>query len=348
MSNKIISDYRSEALQGTIKLIDNKGNEKIFIASKPIIVSNQWRPEKPPAGFTDCITFTGESSDFTLSIGGNGVKEWDGTVEYSTDHEAWAVWDGSEISSSDQKLYLRGSGNKTFYTRFGAQLSLSARAACSGNIQTLLEYSNPPTNISIDNCYQYMFYRCTNLTQAPTLPATTLASGCYQNMFVECTNLTQAPELPATTLANYCYSQMFTGCTSLTTAPALPATQLKSHCYARMFSGCTSLTTAPKLSATTLTDNCYVYMFANCASLTTAPELPATTLTQLCYYGMFQNCTSLKISATQSSEYPTAWRIPSSGTISSTATNWSTNMLSGTGGTFTGNPDINTTYYGAW
>lgn len=44
MSHKIISDYRSEALQGTIKLVDNKGNSKIFIASKPIIVSNQWKP----------------------------------------------------------------------------------------------------------------------------------------------------------------------------------------------------------------------------------------------------------------------------------------------------------------
>lgn len=44
----------------------------------------------------------------------------------------------------------------------------------------------------------------------------------------------------------------------------------------------------------------------------------------------------------------TAWRIPSSGTISSIASMWNNEMLSGTGGTFTGNPDINTTYYGAW
>ena len=345
MSHKIISDYRSESLQGSIKLIDNKGNEKIFIASKPIMVSNQWRPEKPPEEYTDCITFTGESSDFTLKATN---KEWDGTVEYSTDHNTWNVWDGSEISSSDQKLYLRGSGNTTLCTSTGVQLSLSARAACSGNIQTLLEYSNPPTSIPKDMCYAAMFKGCTNLTTAPKLPATTLADYCYQSMFNGCTNLTIAPELPATTLSKYCYQGMFKGCTNLTQAPELPATTLASQCYYEMFSGCTNLTTAPKLPATTLTSYCYAAMFKSCTNLTTAPKLPATTLADYCYQSMFYKCTSLKISETQSSEYPTAWRIPSSGTISSTTTYWSDDMLSDTGGTFKGNPDINTTYYGAW
>lgn len=44
MSNKTIFDYRSEAQQGTIKLIDNKGNEKIYSGTKPIILNNQWKP----------------------------------------------------------------------------------------------------------------------------------------------------------------------------------------------------------------------------------------------------------------------------------------------------------------
>ena len=164
--------------------------------------------------YTDCITFTGETSDFTLKA---KYKEWNGTVEYSTDHNTWTVWNGTEVSSVSGKLYLRGSGNTTFYTSKGARFVLSARAACSGNIQTLLEYSNPPT-----------------------------------------------------TLADYCY------------------------------------------------------------------------------YSMFYGCKSLRISSTQSSKYPTAWQIPSSGTISSEPSNWNYNMLSGTGGTFTSNPSINTTYYGAW
>ena len=49
MSHKIISDYRSEALQGTLKLIDSKGNEKNCIGTKPIILSNQWKPVRKGA-----------------------------------------------------------------------------------------------------------------------------------------------------------------------------------------------------------------------------------------------------------------------------------------------------------
>lgn len=297
--------------------------------------------------YTDCITFTGETSDFTLAVGSNGAKEWDGTVEYSTDHNTWTTWNGAAVSSVNKKLYLRGSGNTTFYTSKGARLSLSARAACSGNIQTLLEYSNPPVAVA-SGCYRSMFSGCTNLTTAPALPATTLADNCYGNMFYGCTSLITAPELPATALANKCYWVMFQDCTNLTTAPELPATALADNCYSGMFWGCTSLTIAPALPATTLAGFCYSDMFLGCTNLTTAPELPATTLAMYCYNNMFYNCASLKISATQSSEYPTAWRIPSSGTISSTATVWNGSMLAGTGGTFTSAPSINTTYYGAW
>ena len=350
--------------------------------------------------YTDFLTLTGETSEFTLAVGSNGAKEWDGILYYSTDHNTWNVWDGTAISSANKKLYLKGKGNTKFWTSKGARLSLSAKAGCSGNIQTLLDWESPPTSIPIGNCYRFMFKDCTNLTTAPELPAITLAPSCYYGMFESCTNLTIAPVLPATTLANYCYSYMFndctnlttaselpattlaqgcyhymlSGCTSLTTAPNLPATTLVLGCYNSMFNGCTNLTTAPELPATTLTLNCYYSMFNGCTSLTTAPELPATALAQgcyyrmfggctsltqapelpattlesTCYYEMFRGCTSLKISATQSSEYPTAWRIPSSGSISSAATNWSNNMLYGTGGTFTSNPSINTTYYGAW
>ena len=60
-------------------------------------------------------------------------------------------------------------------------------------------------------------------------------------MFPGCTSLTEAPELPATTLADDCYDGMFSGCTSLTKAPELPATTLVPNCYGYMFNGCSSL-----------------------------------------------------------------------------------------------------------
>ena len=316
---------------------------------------------------TDSILFAGETSDFTLKATN---KEWDGTVEYSTDKNTWNTWDGSGISSANKKLYLRGKNNTKFYTSKGVRFVLSAKAGCYGNINTLLDYENPPTTLAV-NCYRHMFYGCTSLTTAPELPATTLAASCYNNMFYGCTSLTTAPELPATTLATYCYNNMFYGCTSLTTAPALPATTLARDCYNNMFSGCTSLTTAPALPATTLAASCYNNMFYGCTSLTTAPELPATTLATYCYSfmfrgctslttapalpattlasdcysSMFSGCTSLKISATQTEEYTPAWRIPSAGEIAAEATNWNRDMLKNTGGTFTANPSINTTYY---
>lgn len=271
------------------------GSHNITIVAK----ADGYKDSEPSAGVTvtkafvpptDCITFTGETSDFTLTA---TYKEWNGTVEYCTDVTPWTVWNGTAISSNNKKLYLRGSGNTTFWTTNGARFVLSAKAGCSGNLNTLLEHSNPPTTLSTNNSYVSMFHGCTNLTTAPALPATTLAVGCY--------------------------GRMFWGCTSLTTAPALPAT--------------------------TLAINCYYYMFRGCTSLTTAPELPATTLADSCYLRMFYGCSSFKVSSTRTGTYQYAWRIPTSGTISSTPQGWNSNMLTNTGGTFTSDPSINTTYY---
>ena len=201
----------------------------------------------------------------------------------------------------------------------------------------------PATTLAA-NCYAYMFYGCTNLTTAPKLPATELTNYCYQYMFYDCTNLTTAPELPAITLTSSCYDYMFYNCTNLVVAPELPATTLDSYCYRKMFQYCTNLATAPELPATTLANSCYESMFYKCTNLTTPPELPATTLANSCYRSMFQNCTNIKLSSTQTEEYQTAYRIPTSGT-GTTGSGSLSSMFSSTGGTFTGTPTINTTYY---
>ena len=85
-------------------------------------------------------------------------------------------------------------------------------------------------------------------------------------MFDGCTGLTQAPALPATTLATYCYRYMFAGCTALTQAPALPATKLANYCYYRMFRGCTSL----KLSSTQTGEYTVAYRIPTTGTGTTA------------------------------------------------------------------------------
>lgn len=207
--------------------------------------SNSVTVTKAAVGYTDCLTFTGKTSEFTLKATN---KTWDGTLEWSTDHSAWTTLTGKEaMQSVGKKLYLRGKGNTTFYTfdddtgSAGIGWRLSEKADCSGNIQTLLDWENPPTSISTEHCYYAMFNSCSNLTSAPKLPATTLAYYCYSSMFAYCTSLAIAPELPAATLSDGCYDSMFYTCSDLTSTPELPATTLASYCYNSMFGYCTKL-----------------------------------------------------------------------------------------------------------
>ena len=209
---------------------------------------------------------------------------------------------------------------------------------------SLTQVPELPATTLADSCYYDMFEACTSLMHAPALQATTLANECCYSMFEGCTSLTQAPALPATTLAEKCYYRMFEACTSLIHAPALPATTLANECYYRMFKDCTSLTQVPELPATTLADFCYDQMFSDCISLTQVPELQATMLTSSCYGNMFYNCTSLKLSETRTGEYTQEYRIPSSGD-GTNATFALLRMFDLTGGTFTGTPSINKTYY---
>ena len=197
-------------------------------------------------------------------------------------------------------------------------VNTNVMVACTGDIRTLLDYSNydkvntsqarflklfyncqaltsapklPATDIASD-CYNSMFYYCRYLKNAPELPATILKDQCYQNMFNACVSLTKAPKLPATKLAVNCYANMFSYCYWLKEAPELPATKLAWQCYQDMFTNC-SFSKAPKLPAEIMKSNCYAGMFAGCTNLTEAPELPAKQLESFCYSRMFQGCTKL-------------------------------------------------------
>ena len=71
---------------------------------------------------------------------------------------------------------------------------MTGKISASGNINTLLN-PDPNADISLEGknyCYCNMFSGCSSLTQAPELPATTLANRCYLSMFSNCTSLTQA------------------------------------------------------------------------------------------------------------------------------------------------------------
>lgn len=287
---------------------------------------------------------------------------WDGTMEYSTDKINWSVWsDGAMIQSAQSGdkyyLYLRGTNNTRVtgptgdyvYPIYKSDLSaLCPDIHITGSIETLLDYKQVLKGLHPvmgERAFRGMFVGVEGIVEAPDLPAITLTKMCYNGMFHNCKNLLHAPELPATTIATQCYTGMFQYCESLITAPSiLPAKTMYPDCYFGMFQGCTSLTRAPSLPATNLATQCYITMFEGCTSLTQIPELPATSLTHQCYVYMFKNCSSLKFSETQTAECPNPYRIPIEGT-GTVGTQSLHEMFQNTGGTFTGTPSINTTYY---
>ena len=140
------------------------------------------------------LSFIG-NEDFTLKTY-NTTKNWDGTLEYSTDTTTWNTWDGTAISSAGSKLYLRGTGNTKIAGgssyRFVFTGTDALKIACEGNIENLLDYKT---------------------VSAGGHP--TMARYCYVSVFNGCTSLTTVPELPATMLADYCYAWMFDGCTKI-------------------------------------------------------------------------------------------------------------------------------------
>ena len=262
---------------------------------------------------TPYLTFTvGGNQSLVLNVMG----ELDSSIEYSADGKDWTNFetngdvDAYGMSTTTpvpftNNLRMRGksaSGTMDITTFAGFMISFADNntpVTCSGDIRTLVDYTNYETTSTENACFFGLFMNCLALAKASGLKLISnnneMAASCYESMFTYCENLTSAPALPATTLAEGCYKMMFAGCTSLTSAPELPAEELAVFCYVDMFNSCTSLESAPALPATTLAQSCYVEMFAGCSNLTTAPaKLPAPTLADNCYTNMFVNCSKLE------------------------------------------------------
>ena len=265
------------------------------------------------------LCFTANTANSTVQL----TKTWTPTsvtLETSTNWTSWSsytIGDTITLTNIWDKVYFRNKSETDTWFSTGYsdryRFVMSGSISSSGDVTSLLN-KNGTLTLS-DFCFYSLFREC-SLTTSPELPATTLAQSCYWGMFVLCAWLTTSPELPATTLAAYCYSNMFVG-SGVSTAPELPATTLAAYCYYSMFQR---------------------------TPLTILPKLPATTLPQACYAYMFQQCSNIKLSTTQTWDYQTAYRIPTTWTGSA----WSyglDGMFTSTWWTFTGTPSINTTYY---
>ena len=314
------------------------GKDKVSVSG---ITVKDWTTGNITGGSTDVkdktpyVTFSApaEQTFKMVCYGGYTISN----LEYSVNFGDWKEVKANEgITFGGQKggLRLRGKNIKgtadpndtriystitfIFDKDKEKDVNTNVMVACTGDIRTLLDYSNydkvntsqarflklfnncqaltsapklPATDIASD-CYNGMFNYCRYLKNAPELPATILKDQCYQNMFYACVSLTSAPKLPATKLAFNCYANMFSYCYWLKEAPELPATKLAGQCYQDMFTNC-SFSKAPKLPAEIMKSNCYAGMFTGCTNLTEAPELPAKQLESFCYSRMFQGCTKL-------------------------------------------------------
>ena len=287
------------------------GKDKVSVSG---ITVKDWTTGNITGGSTDVkdktpyVTFSApaEQTFKMVCYGGYTISN----LEYSVNFGDWKkvkANEGVTFGGKNGGLRLRGKNIKgtadpnnteiystiTFaYDENNENNPNNVMVACTGDIRTLLDYSNYKNVNTSQACFANLFNHCVVLTSAPDLPATELAFGCYADMFNWCPYLENAPELPATNLSYQCYQRMFWGCIRLKKAPKLPAKELAFSCYNEMFSYCYSLQEAPELPATKLASQCYMDMFTNCY-FKKAPKLPAEIMKSNCYAGMFTGCTNL-------------------------------------------------------
>ena len=226
-----------------LSLLDKAGN----------VISSCEVPSKEVDDITKPLTFraTQDSSTVKLTKYGSpsgsfqasrdGGKTWS---DYTLD-TAITLNTGYEVSfrAKSDRTSAQNSDNYFYF-------AMTGKIEAWHNVMSLWRTNDFATyNTLVESAFNSLFFRCTSLTKAPVLPATTLATDCYEFMFSGCQSLTKAPELPATTLVYGCYSGMFSSCLSLTKAPVLPATTLESFCYYDMFDSCRSLNEV-RISAT--------------------------------------------------------------------------------------------------
>lgn len=143
------------------------------------------------------------------------------SMQYSLKGGAWKTLGTNTIEFGGSKgdIRLRAisptgtATSKDSYSTF--VFGTEEPVACSGDIRTLVDFTNYINADCSQARFCNLFKNCTALTSAPELPMTELVDYCYYCMFYGCTSLTKGPDLPALKLVEYCYYNLFRGCTSL-------------------------------------------------------------------------------------------------------------------------------------
>ena len=232
----------------TTLYIDSKKVSALYIDGKKVKLGDQvpqYLTIEPLSSATpdaDKTSITLRNADSTSLVGTFEARLNDGAwttvswedVSHGIDYNLVKACDASkETISFGEKLQIRGIDKWKY--NCSLKVTCDGGAKVSGKMAGSLapEYAASTASYKLAT----FFKDSTGLKDASGLDLDDIVvtSSCYDSMFNGCTSLTQAPALPATTLAAECYNSMFYGCTSLTSAPALPATTLAAYCYARMF-----------------------------------------------------------------------------------------------------------------
>ena len=141
----------------------------------------------------------------SVTISSNTLKSFN----YSLDKQQWnVVSPGGTITVNSGKVYLCAATPVT--SLFSQDVSSNkwtisgSNVKAGGNINTLLNADDPDGVVYSPYTFAYLFYGCTSLTEAPALPATTLANHCYNNMFYQCSKLAYIKCLATNISASNC------------------------------------------------------------------------------------------------------------------------------------------------
>lgn len=163
------------------------------------------------------LTFTAETAGSTVRLKKTGTPVVSG-LQYRTDSSAeftkYTIDDVITLANVGDYVQFQNTNETLSFGSDSAQnyvqIFVVGSVAASGNMQSMLNY--------ITDCPHYSFYRffnnCTGLTSIPELRAATVDYFSYGYMFYGCTNITEA-EIYAETLTDDCFHTMFYGCTAL-------------------------------------------------------------------------------------------------------------------------------------
>lgn len=234
----------------TINISGNVTTLVVNSGSATSIVANGDTVWEEPSGYPPYLTFSSASA-FTLEQVINDTP-WDGTIEYSTDHETWSTWSGTQISSAATNgthyLYMRGTGNTVISSGddTGLWVITGSGVSCDGDVRMLFDYADPENVVPGTGCLAYWFTQSDALVKAPDILFTTLPQKALFNAFNGCTALTASPIIAATDIGTSACFNALKGCTALATIPAFKFTNVGVNGLAGAFYGCSLI----KLSET--------------------------------------------------------------------------------------------------